>query len=107
MFILIRKRDENSWRLCPTMPRRSRVGGWALPTSAKATVGKSVKRSALSVKKMNKLKIIDAVMVIAVLTLIFLKPGKLYDVLIGGIAALFVISLTNHVKNYITTKKFY
>ncbi len=56
---------------------------------------------------MNKLMVIDSVMVIAVLVLLFLKPGKIFDVLTGIIAAIFVISLTNHVKNYITTKKFY
>ncbi len=56
---------------------------------------------------MNKLILIDTLMAIAVLVLVFLKPGKMFDVLTGFIAAIFVISLTNHVKNYITTKKFY
>jgi hypothetical protein len=51
--------------------------------------------------------IIDGVMAIAVIVLLFLKPGKIFDVLTGIIAATFVISLTNHVKNFITTKKFY
>ena len=50
---------------------------------------------------------LDSVMAIAVIVLLFLKPGKIFDVLTGIIAAIFVISLTNHVKNYITTKKFY
>jgi NADH:ubiquinone oxidoreductase subunit K len=56
---------------------------------------------------MNKLLCIDLVMVAAVLALIFIQPGKISDVLTGFIAVIFVISLTNHVKNYITSKKFY
>ncbi len=55
----------------------------------------------------NKLFRIDMVMVIAVICLIFVKPGKWSDILTGIIAALFVISFANHLRHFITYKKFY
>jgi hypothetical protein len=55
----------------------------------------------------KKLFWIDMVMVGLVLILIFLKPGKISDVITGGIAALFVISFTNHIRHYLSFKKFY
>ena len=55
----------------------------------------------------KKLFWIDMVLVVIVLSLIFIQAGKVHDILIGCSAALFVISITNHVKNYLTNKKFY
>ncbi|HEY2347729.1 MAG TPA: hypothetical protein VGH64_01875 [Puia sp.] len=55
----------------------------------------------------RKLFWLDMILLALVFTLIFLKPGKLSDALTGGIAALFVISFANHVRHYITYKKFY
>jgi uncharacterized membrane protein HdeD (DUF308 family) len=55
----------------------------------------------------NKLMVIDGILVASILALIFVNPGKWSDALTGFIAAVFVISLVNHVKNYITYKKFY
>jgi len=55
----------------------------------------------------KKLFWIDMVLAALVLALVFLKPGKLNDVITGGIAALFVISFTNHLRHYISFKKFY
>ncbi len=55
----------------------------------------------------NKLFRIDMVLVIAVICLIFVKPGKLNDILTGFIAAVFVISFANHLRHYIMYKKFY
>ena len=55
----------------------------------------------------RKLFWIDMVLLASVFTLIFLKPGKLSDVLTGAVAALFVISFANHVRYYISYKKFY
>lgn len=55
----------------------------------------------------NKLFRIDMILVIAVISLIFVKPGKLNDILTGLIAAVFVISFANHLRHYIKYKKFY
>ena len=55
----------------------------------------------------RKLFWLDMVMLACVIVLIFLKPGKLYDLFTGAIAALFVISFANHIRHYITFKKFY
>ena len=55
----------------------------------------------------RKLFWLDMVMLACVIVLFFLKPGKLYDLFTGGIAALFVISFANHIRHYITFKKFY
>jgi hypothetical protein len=55
----------------------------------------------------RKLFWIDMALLASVFTLIFLKPGKLSDVLTGGVAALFVISFANHIRHYISFKKFY
>jgi len=55
----------------------------------------------------KKLFWLDMVMLSLVLALIFLEPGKLSDVVTGCVAALFVISFANHIRHYITFKKFY
>jgi hypothetical protein len=55
----------------------------------------------------NKLMLIDGILVASIVALLFVNPGKWSDALTGFIAAVFVISLVNHVKNYITYKKFY
>lgn len=55
----------------------------------------------------RKLFWLDMVLLASVFSLIFVKPGKLSDALTGGIAVLFVISFANHVRHYITFKKFY
>jgi hypothetical protein len=55
----------------------------------------------------NKLFRIDMVLVIAVISLLFVKPGKWNDILTGFIAAVFVISFANHLRQYILYKKFY
>ena len=55
----------------------------------------------------RKLFWLDMGMLACVIVLIFLKPGKLYDLLTAVIAALFVISFANHIRHYITFKKFY
>ena len=55
----------------------------------------------------RKLFWIDMVLLASVFVLIFLKPGKLSDALTGGVAALLVISFANHVRHYISYKKFY
>jgi hypothetical protein len=55
----------------------------------------------------RKLFWLDMALLASVIILIFLKPGKLRDVLTGGIAALFVISFANHIRHYISYKKFY
>lgn len=55
----------------------------------------------------RKLFWIDMVLLASLFSLIFLKPGKLADALTGGAAALFVISFANHVRHYISFKKFY
>jgi hypothetical protein len=55
----------------------------------------------------RKLFWIDMILLASVFILIFLKPGKLSDALTGGVAALFVISFANHVRHYISFKKFY
>lgn len=55
----------------------------------------------------NKLIGVDVVLLVSIVTLIFVRPGKWSDALTGFIAALFVISIVNHVKHYITYKKFY
>jgi uncharacterized membrane protein HdeD (DUF308 family) len=55
----------------------------------------------------NKLMWIDGILAACIVALIFVHPGKWSDALTGFIAAVFVISLVNHVKNYITYKKFY
>ena len=55
----------------------------------------------------KKLFIIDMVMVAAVLSLIFIKPGKLFDLITGFVAVVFVISFSNHLRHYISYKKFY
>jgi hypothetical protein len=55
----------------------------------------------------RKLFWLDIVLLVSVIVQIFLKPGKLTDLLTGGIAALFVISFANHIRHYISYKKFY
>jgi hypothetical protein len=55
----------------------------------------------------RKLFWVDMALLASVFTLIFLKPGKLSDALTGAIAALFVISFANHIRHYISFKKFY
>ena len=55
----------------------------------------------------RKLFWIDIVLLASVITLLFLKPGKLRDALTGAVAALFVISFANHIRHYISYKKFY
>jgi len=55
----------------------------------------------------NKLFRIDMILVIAVISLIFVKPGKWNDILTGFIAAVFVISFANHFRHYLLYKKFY
>jgi hypothetical protein len=55
----------------------------------------------------NKLFRIDMILLIAVICLIFVKPGKWSDALTGLIAAVFVISFANHLRNYLRYKKFY
>lgn len=55
----------------------------------------------------NKLFRIDMVLVIAVLCLLFVKPGRWSDILTAFIAAIFVISFANHLRQYILYKKFY
>jgi uncharacterized membrane protein YjjP (DUF1212 family) len=55
----------------------------------------------------NKLFRIDMVLVVAVLSLLFVKPGRWNDVLTAFIAAVFVISFANHLRQYILYKKFY
>ncbi len=55
----------------------------------------------------RKLFWIDMILLASVFTLIFLKPGKPRDALTGGVAALFVISFANHIRHYISYKKFY
>jgi hypothetical protein len=55
----------------------------------------------------KKLFWLDMIMLSLVLILFFLEPGKLNDVLTGCIAALFVISFANHIRHYMTFKKFY
>ncbi|HEY4936074.1 MAG TPA: hypothetical protein VII44_05810 [Puia sp.] len=55
----------------------------------------------------NKLFRIDMILLIAVICLIFVKPGKWSDVLTGFIAAVFVISFANHLRHFVLNKKFY
>jgi hypothetical protein len=55
----------------------------------------------------NKLFRIDMVLLIAVISLIFVKPGTWNDILTGFIAAVFVISFANHLRHFILYKKFY
>ncbi len=55
----------------------------------------------------NKLFRIDMVLVIAVIVLFFMKPGRWSDILTACIAAIFVISFANHLRQYILYKKFY
>jgi uncharacterized membrane protein YjjP (DUF1212 family) len=55
----------------------------------------------------NKLFRIDMVLVLSVIILFFVKPGKWSDILTGFIAAVFVISFANHLRQYILYKKFY
>lgn len=55
----------------------------------------------------KKLFIIDMILLAAVLGLIWVKPGRLFDVLTGFIAVVFVISFTNHLRHYVVNKKFY
>jgi hypothetical protein len=55
----------------------------------------------------KKLFIIDMILLVAVLCLIFIKPGNLFDGLTGFIAIIFVISFSNHVRHYLLHKKFY
>jgi hypothetical protein len=55
----------------------------------------------------RKLFWIDMALLASVFILIFLKPGRLRDALTGGVAALFVISFANHIRHYISFKKFY
>jgi F0F1-type ATP synthase assembly protein I len=57
---------------------------------------------------MNKrLMMVDVILVVSVGALIFVKQGNWADALTGFIAAVFVISIVNHVRHYITFKKFY
>jgi hypothetical protein len=49
----------------------------------------------------------DMLLLVVVLSLIFVQLGKLHDVLLGFGAALFVISISNHIRYYVTNKKFY
>ena len=58
-------------------------------------------------KFFRKLFWIDMVLLVSVLSLLFIKSGTLRDVIIGMSAALFVISISNHVRYYMTNKKFY
>ncbi len=55
----------------------------------------------------NKLFRIDMVLVIAVTSLLFVKPGRWSDILTAFTAAVFVISFANHLRQYILYKKFY
>jgi hypothetical protein len=55
----------------------------------------------------NKLIGVDVILLVSIVALVFVNPGKWSDALTGFIAAVFVISIVNHVKNYITYKKFY
>ena len=55
----------------------------------------------------TKLILIDTILAMATISLIFVQPGKISDILTGAIAALFVISFYNHVRQYIMFKKFY
>jgi hypothetical protein len=55
----------------------------------------------------NKLFRVDMVLVTAVICLFFLKPGRWSDILTAMIAAIFVISFANHLRQYILYKKFY
>jgi len=55
----------------------------------------------------SKLFRIDMVLIIAVICLMFIKPGKWSDILTGFIAAVFVISFANHLRYYLLHKKFY
>ncbi len=55
----------------------------------------------------NKLFRIDMVLVIAVVCLLFVKPGRWSDILTAFIAAIFVVSFANHLRQYILYKKFY
>ena len=47
------------------------------------------------------------VLLVSVLALIFVKPGKISDILTGFIGILFVVSFWNHIRFYILYKKFY
>lgn len=55
----------------------------------------------------NKLLRIDLVLVIAVVCLMFVKPGRWSEILTGFTGAVFFISIVNHVRHYISYKKFY
>jgi hypothetical protein len=55
----------------------------------------------------KKLFWIDMILLAAVISLIFVKPGLVNDILTGLIAAIFVLSFANHIRHYILYKKFY
>ena len=55
----------------------------------------------------NKLFWIDMILVVSILSLIFVKPGKISDILTGFIGIVFVISFWNHIKYYLLYKKFH
>ncbi|HCL84705.1 MAG TPA: hypothetical protein DIC22_12060 [Chitinophagaceae bacterium] len=55
----------------------------------------------------NKLLRIDLVLLIAVVSLAFMKPGRWSEILTGFTGAVFFISIVNHVRHYISYKKFY
>ena len=52
----------------------------------------------------NKLFWIDMILVVSILSLIFVKPGKISDILTGFIGIVFVISFWNHIKYYLLYK---
>jgi hypothetical protein len=55
----------------------------------------------------KKLFIIDMILLIAVLSLMIIKPGIAFDFVTGLIAIAFVISFSNHIRHFILYKKFY
>jgi hypothetical protein len=55
----------------------------------------------------KKLFWIDMVLLVSVISMFFVKPGKWGDALTGFIAVVFVVSIVNHLRNYISYKKFY
>jgi hypothetical protein len=55
----------------------------------------------------NKLLRIDLVLVMAVVCLMFVKPGRWSDILTAFIGVVFFISIVNHIRHYLSFKKFY
>ncbi|HEY4967323.1 MAG TPA: hypothetical protein VII28_13050 [Puia sp.] len=55
----------------------------------------------------NKLIRTDLLFMLAIMSLFFIKNGALKDGVLGFAAAVFVISIFNHISHYKSYKKFY